>query len=185
MTYQEIEFKYDAKNIQLTDFKEFCEESGAIKKSTFFGSDTFYFNNESPLEFYRYRQNHVEKELTYKRKTDKKNSFVRTELNLQVDGATTQDFIDKFLTIRGFTRGKTIYKTAFVSEHNQYTAAYYICYDVQMNELGRFIEIEVKEGIDSEQDKVALLNIIEKKFKVLGILPKNRLTDSLFEMYGK
>ena len=67
---------------------------------------------------------------------------------------------------------------------------YYIVYDKDMKELGRFIEIEVnKDKVDplnaTKRGAEGTLNYYADKLKELGLTPQNRMKKSLFEMYVK
>ena len=63
---------------------------------------------------------------------------------------------------------------------------YYIVYDENMKEKGRFIEIEVnKDKIKQLSDPFATLKLYEASLLEVGIKPSNRLKRSLFEMFVK
>lgn len=184
--FKEIEFKYKADDISLVAFTNFCErdEHKFILAS---GYDHFYsFKNDSE-SFCRHRVGPDKNELTFKRKTSDKNNFVRTEHNIQLDPRTTMDQIKALCKEFGYTHNTSIYKDCFVYKYPRYTFVYYICYNLDMKELGRFVEIEMEESYPWETEEQALNDMIEleKSFSQFGVSPQSRVKRSLFEMFRK
>lgn len=184
--YLEIEFKYNALDISLDKFKEFCIARGPEVYEVVSGYDHFYSVPNDPNSFYRHRMGANTNQLTFKKKTTQDNSFIRIERNINLSLDTTEESIRGLCKDTGFNYNSSIFKTSFVYTYNWYIMAYYIVYDINMTEIGRFIEIEIREdaGIP-EQDAWNELVIIERVCKSLGLSPKNRIKDSLFEMYRK
>jgi hypothetical protein len=62
---------------------------------------------------------------------------------------------------------------------------YYVVYDQDLVEQGRFIEIEMDEKFEWPSDEQAWNELIqhENKLSKLGILPQARVKRSLFEMF--
>ncbi len=58
-------------------------------------------------------------------------------------------------------------------------------YNLDLVELGRFIEIELNEHIEWESEASArnALDALEKGCYALGLTPLNRVSASLFEMF--
>lgn len=189
MSYTEVEFKYDAKEISIEKFKDLCEGLNPAKVHNQHGRDIFYIHPSQPKVFGRHRTGLEINQLTYKQKLSDWDSIVREEINMDLDESTTKKTVQKFMEAMGYYKGNVIDKVSFVYVYPEYVLAYYICYDYDMNELGRFIEIEVREdqpiGENETKVQVAWLSIVEKLLKPLGITPKNRISKSLFEMFGK
>jgi adenylate cyclase class IV len=180
----EIEQKYNARTITPNKFKESCNGKNPITVITVSGYDTFYSHPTDDKSFFRYRERDSEWELTFKRQLYNGDSVVRIEHNLRLNKSASNYGYD-FCRDMGYEYNFTIFKTAFIYEYLVYIACYYIVYDTNLVELGRFIEIELKENVDwkSESDARAALNNIEKGYKELGINSLNRVKDSLFELF--
>ena len=86
-SFREIEYKYKADNIKLTDFNELMEEWQFIEKLDGVGSWDIYYTKDDEEEdlFIRYRMSPNTPELTKKRKLKKSNNWVRVEVDLPLD----------------------------------------------------------------------------------------------------
>lgn len=183
----EIETKYNAAEIPLTEFKKFCEEREPERYIQASGFDYFYSSPDDPASFCRHRTGADKNEFTYKKKTSDSNNTIRREVNVQMEKgepiATGAALAESF----GYKYNTSIFKTCFVYTYSWYTLVYYICYDSEMKELGRYLEIEMKEdyGWKSEEEAWNQLIIIEKLCKPLGVTPQARIKRSLFELYRK
>lgn len=183
----EIEFKYDAKNIPLTLFQSFCKNREPISSLIVSGHDYFMDNPNEPNSFYRHRVGPVDNQLTFKRKTTNDNSFIREEHNIDLPVTVTQEKIEDLCNIHGYSYNTSIFKNCFIFTYQYYTLVYYICYDLDLVELNRFVEIEMKEDYNwtSEAEAWNELLLLEKMCKPLGITPSNRVNESLYEIYRK
>jgi adenylate cyclase class IV len=169
----------------LTQFMEFCKEHGDHKFIMASGWDHFYANKNDEDAFCRVRVGPDSNQLTFKRKTDDANNYIRTEHN--IDLATTvsvrqaADLAKEF----GYYFKFTLYKNCFVFKYDRYTFVYYIVYDPDLNERGRFVEIEMSESYPWKDDQEAwgALTVLEKIMKPMGILPQGRVKRSLYEMF--
>ncbi len=181
----EIEQKYNASNISPEHFKEFCLSKKPIRMIDIAGYDTFFSHPTDPNSFFRYRETDMEAELTFKRKTQD-NNVIRTEYNLPL-AYSLADKGAAFCKDMGYEFNTTIFKFAFVFEYEMHILCYYTVYDLDLVELGRFIEIELKEHINWESDANALnaLDSLEKGCQSLGLTPLNRVSPSLFEMFRR
>ena len=63
--------------------------------------------------------------------------------------------------------------------------AYYIVYNDNFKEIGRFIEIEADEHHNwkSEEEAIATINSVESQLQSLNLDSSMRLSQSLFEMF--
>lgn len=184
---KEIEFKYDAKNISLFDFIRFCKKTTKTNYLLVEGKDHFYGNDLRPDEFYRHRVGSDMNQMTYKKKLCKENNYIRIEYNLDLDLRVTKGAVEAMIAKYSFRYNTTLIKTAFIFETKKYTAVYYICYNEDREEVGRFIELEMAEKYPwkDERQAMAALKVLEKKFSAIGTNPRARVKDSLWEMYKK
>lgn len=181
----EVEFKYRAEDIQLDKFEAFAKERAPAKVLTASGYDYFYANEKDPGSFARLRSGADMHQLTFKRKTNDANNFVRTEHNIDLARKMTRDQVSALLLEFGYKPDLTIFKNCFVYSYDYYTLVYYVCYDTQMKELGRFIEIEMAEEYpwSNETEAWDSLTALERLCKPLGITPQARVKRSLFELF--
>lgn len=181
----EIETKYKADDISLRDFKKFCASREPLSTMTVSGFDHFYSNKDEPDSFCRHRTGPDKNEFTYKQKTSDVNNTVRKEVNVQMDDRETTYTAAALAESFGYTYDTTIFKTCFIYNFSDHTLVYYICYDTNMKELGRFFEIEAKEDFPwtSEQAAWDAILALERLFKPLGVSPQNRIKRSLYEMF--
>lgn len=181
---KEIEYKYNANSIKLSHFKSVCSQKSPIDVIEVSGADFFYKNTEKPETFYRYRFGPNKSELTFK--VSKNNDNVtRDEFNIEVKDANINT-INAYLKALGYEYSGFIFKNCFIFQFDSYCVVYYICYDQEMQELGRFIEIEMKEDYPwfSVEEAQGLLKMKEMSWKELGIGTLNREKRSLFQMFG-
>lgn len=188
MKFKEVEFKYRADEISLEKFVQFAKQNGPDKYIEASGFDYFYENPKDEAGFYRLRVGHDTYQLTYKQKTTAANNFIRHEDNLNMDRSnTTQPQIEAHIARHGYKHNTTIFKSCFIFKYDLYTLVYYVCYDTDMHELGRFVEIEMSEehAWPSEQEAYNNLLVLEKLFKCIGLVPQARVKKSLYELYKK
>ncbi len=188
MLCKEVEFKYRADSIKLTDFIEFAKSRGPVRYIEASGFDYFYDSPRDETGFYRMRIGPDMFQLTYKRKTTSQNNFVRDEDNLDIQRVTTtKEQVEKHIGRHGYEFNRSIFKSCFVFKYDLYTLVYYVCYDTDMQELGRFIEIEMSEehSWPNEQEAYNNLVVLEKLCKSIGLTPQARVKKSLFELYKK
>lgn len=186
MKFLEIEHKYNASDIPLSVFTKFCKERDPMAYVCASGYDYFFSHKSDANAFCRYRHGADMNQLTFKRKTTEANNRVRTEHNIDLAPNMRRTQIEAFLKEFGYSYNTEIFKSCFVYKYSYYTLVYYICYDADMTELGRFIEIEMSEEKNwSNGEAEAELVILEKLCKPLGILPQARIRRSLFEMFRR
>jgi adenylate cyclase class IV len=187
MKFKEIETKYSAEEISYRDFKQFCQSRKPKNFVLASGYDHFYEKKNDPGSFCRHRVGPDMNQLTFKRKTVDSSNFVRTEHNLNLSPDTSTHQVEALCAEFDYQYNTSIFKTCFVYFYDWYVLSYYLCYDVHMKEVGRFVEIEMKEDHDfgSEENAWSSLLIIEKLCKEIGLNPKSRIKRSLFEIYKK
>lgn len=183
MTNREIEFKYDASEISAYQFMNFCKDKkDFIKQVHVTGTDKFYSSVFNPNSFFRVRNDGTNVELTFKSKIRADNVY-RVEYNLKLfEEGCVHEMIEEST---GFVYNNQIYKVSDVYIFKTYVAAYYIVYNRDYREVGRFVELELNVDFPSydPDDSIKILELIERSFKEMGIKKSNRLSKSLFEMY--
>lgn len=186
--FTELEFKYKADQVKLSDFVTLMNEVGFKVRKDVSSWDYYYTHADNKEEFLRFRDSD-RPELTIKRKVKAANNWERVEVDLPMDpDRVTRPIVDKWVGLEGYEHNFTIYKSCFIFWQETLNMVYYIVYDENMIEKGRFIEIEANKemlpgtGLDYARNRIREL---EEKFKKLGITPQNRLKKSLFEMFVK
>jgi len=186
--FKELEFKYKADQVKLSDFVNLMIEVGYDLRKDVSSWDHYYTHVDSKEEFLRFR-NSDNPELTIKRKVKDANNWERVEVDLPLDKNRVNKYVvDSWVGLEGYKDNFTIYKSCFIFWKPLINMVYYIVYDENMTEKGRFIEIEVNKdkvqgiGVDLAFQQ---LKDMEKKLTALGINPQNRLKKSLFEMFVK
>lgn len=186
MSFSELEYKYRADEVGLTEFRNLMESIGYEKQLDVSSWDTYYTTPDDTDKFQRFR-NGLTPELTKKVKTVDANNWHRVEVDLPLDPSRlTEEIVTKYVSIDGYSENFRVYKTCFIYWLDDINFVYYIVYDKNLRELGRFIEVEVnKECVKVLQDPNSTLNFAENTLKCLNISHKNRLKKSLFELYRK
>lgn len=180
---KEIEFKYNAANIALSDFIE-CFNKNGVNHIVVSGEDHFYSSNQKKATFFRIRQSEGSLELTYKRKLEKDNNDIRIEHNISTSNVS-KEYLEQFIEELGYKYLFNIFKVSYIFDFEHYKTAYYICYDSNMKEIGRFIEIEMKEDYDwkNEEEAWNCLVVTAKVLKPLGLDATTKMKLSLYELY--
>lgn len=180
MKFKEIEFKYDAKNISLSDFTKCIETLNPIRNLIVSSYDDYFINSSG--NFIRYRHNNNNQELTIKRKINECDNMERIEVNMPI---VPQDFntVEAFSNLLGYKHDFRIYKVCNIYWIDRVVFSYYLVFDENMKELNRFIEIEADEEceFENEEEALNLIKLYEEKLTQLNL--GNRLKKSLFEMY--
>ena len=189
MIYKEIEYKYSAQDINMETFDESMSLLSNNVPGVLVSSHDDFFIQESSItigkvDFIRYRYNDYVQELTLKKKTCLKNNTNRVEINLNMN-ETDRDKVGSFLKNIGFNFSFRIYKTSKIYHIDNVIIAYYIVYNDNFKEIGRFIEIEANEhhNWDSEEVAFATINFFESQLQSLNLNSSMRLSQSLFEMF--
>jgi adenylate cyclase class IV len=183
MENKEYEFKYNAETIKLEDFHKTCKILNPIEIKEVSSWDVYYTDKQN--NFIRYRNSLSKPELTIKRKINENNNQDRIEVNIQLKD-NKESTILAFTDLLGYKENFRIYKNCCIYYYDNVDIVYYIVYNENMKEIGRFLEIEFLE--DKAADPKLVFDILkdyEYSISNLGILPQNRLKKSLFEMYRK
>jgi adenylate cyclase class IV len=186
--FKELEFKYKADAVSLVSFVNLMNEVGYKVRKDVSSWDHYYTHADTKEEFLRFRDSD-RPELTIKRKVKSTNNWERVEIDLPLDPTrVNKKTVDSWTSLEGYANNFTIYKSCFIFWQDLINMVYYVVYDEDMKEKGRFIEIEVNkdkvQGIGIET-AFQQLKEMEKKLTALGINPQNRLKKSLFEIFVK
>lgn len=192
--FTELEYKYKAEGVKLEKFQELMSDLQYSKKIETSSWDVYFTDTSKVDWFIRFRKGD-KPELTIKRKVKDSNNWERIEVDLPLDkGSITEETVVKFVGLLGYTENFRIYKSCFIYWLKNVNFVYYTVYDKNMNEKGRFIEVEVNKEcvnfLNSDQNKfgggksaVETLKEAESNLSKLGLSPQNRLKKSLFEMF--
>lgn len=183
--YIELEYKYKAGDVKLNDFIDLIKSLNPIKRMNTSSWD-LYYTTKSLDAFQRFRHSETP-ELTKKVKTQNGNNWKRIEVDLPLDPERiTEDIITKYLELDNYHFNFKVYKTCTIFWLEDVNFVYYVTYDENMNESGRFIEVEVnKNKVANYENPMELINKAEKELSKIGISSQNRLKKSLFEMFVK
>lgn len=187
MELNEIEYKYKADNVKLKDFIAFAESLSPKRSLDAASWDVYYGGNKYklPFLFIRHRKG-SDPELTIKMKTNEKDNIDRFEIDLKL-GKVADIIVSKFCELFGFTEEFRIFKDCTIYWYEKVDLVYYVVYDENKKEKGRYIEIEaIKDAqFQSKQEAIALMQELEKKLSILGITPQNRMRKSQWEINKK
>lgn len=186
--HQELEFKYRADEVSLQAFIALIGNPGLKRRLDISSWDTYYTNADG--NFIRCRHSATSPELTIKRKNNNTNNWDRVEVDLKLapvtDGTNSEEMsydVDRFCDLLGYQKDFKIYKSCFIFWHENVNYVYYIVYDEDMQEQGRFVEVEVTKTEYYESDPQTMLLTAEQHLAQIGLSPRKRLKKSLFEMY--
>lgn len=182
----EIEFKYRADSISLVDFEYFCQKYSTYEKRIVAsGYDDFYSHKTDSDSFIRHRHGADFNQLTLKKKTANRNNFVRVEHNLMIGSDTLPSAVRSLCLDLGYAYNTSIYKNAFVYIYEKHVFCFYVVYDSELKELGRFVEIEMREDYPWESKDQAMDELISLEYaiKSLGITAQARVRKSLYEQF--
>lgn len=180
----EVETKYRADKLKLSDFVELATSLNP-KRYVETGGYDYYFVNKDGTDFCRFRAGD-RYELTTKRKTVGDNNYVREEYNLLIAPGEPLEKVAGFCRSVGYpSLNFKIYKSCFIYYYDTYDLVYYVVFDSDMRELDRFVEIEMLETYPWDNPKQAWAELvkIEESLSCIGISKDSRLNQSLFEMF--
>jgi len=186
--FKELEYKYNAESVRLTDFQRMIDDlkekynyTHMLEASSW---DIYYIREGVDNDFQRFR-NGMTPELTRKFKENENNNWEREEIDLPLDPRrVTEKIVTKYVEKEGYTPKRRIFKSCFIHFFECVNYVYYTVYDEEMNEKGRYIEVEINKDKVNDHS-MDLLKEHEKNLATLKITPQNRLRKSLYEIYIK
>lgn len=186
---KELEFKFDASDIKLTDFIEFANEVQKPTESLYIcGYDHFYSNAKDPNMFIRHRVGDNFNQLTVKRKLADRNNFIRDEINISLGKDVSEANAAALAKSMGYEFNVSIFKTVFVYNYPTHVLSYYVVYDLNLKEMSRFFEIEMSETYDWKNEDAAWEELRSLEYDAglsLGIKPQGRIKRSLYEQFKR
>lgn len=188
MSFEELEYKYRADSIKLIDFKALLRTPAVIKNKLAASWDIYYTQANSEDSFQRFRMDHEKPELTKKVKQADSNNWRRIESDLPLDPArVTEELVAFHVGLDGYKENFRIFKYCDIYFEENLNYVYYTVYNENMQEVGRFIEVEVNKNKVSElADRVdSVLKAGEERLSKLGITPQHRMKKSLYETFRK
>lgn len=181
--FSELEYKYNANNVGLQDFLKLMKSLPVVTELDISSWDVYYTKSED--DFVRFRNSNTP-ELTKKVKTQNSNNWVRVEVDLPLDpNRITEEKVTKYLELEGYKENFRVYKSCFIYWLDDVNYVYYIVYDNNMTEVGRFVEVEVNKKKISTGTEGETLNTFAEHLRKLNLTPQNRMKKSLFELYKK
>lgn len=192
---REIEFKYDADKagVKLSQFDKFAQAMNPESRVEVGSWDIYYSPTKDmglPFEFMRLRLG-TRPQLTIKIKTNVNNNNDRIEVDLPIDPTTPQDEIveigNEFCAQFGFKENFRIMKYCSIYYFEKTDMVYYIVYNEEMKEMGRFIEVEARKDVkfENQDQAVEVVKALESTLSVFGITPQNRNKLSQWERWRK
>jgi len=186
--FKELEYKFSADHVKLTDFVKLMTGMKPNVRKDVSSWDYYYTNATNEDEFMRFRESN-DPELTIKRKVKNSNNWERIECDLPIDNKRIKlSTIETYVGLLGYSENFRIYKTCFIFWFENVNYVYYIVYNENLKELGRFLEVEVNKdrvpvlGLDRAVEE---LKSSAQKLDKFEISLQNRLKKSLFEMFRK
>lgn len=178
---KELEYKYKADDVKIADFRKLMDELGWQSQLDVSSWDVYFVDDQDDDKFIRFR-NGAKPELTRKEKVKSTNNWDRVEIDLPLDKKRLSEaIVEEFVTRGGYKENFRIYKTCFIYFFENVNYVYYIVYDTNMKEQGRFIEVEVNKDKVGETD----LDWHAAQLETLGLTYRNRMKRSLFEMFRR
>jgi adenylate cyclase class IV len=192
--FEELEYKYRADHVRINDFKKLMElvQPKAVYKNPA-SWDVYYMQESDDSSFQRLRKSPDGWELTKKVKTKDSNNWVRLESDLPLDPVKASEKVVSFhVGLDGYKENFRIFKYCDIYVFEEINYVYYIVFDENLKELGRFIEVEVNKpwlyagGVPrTPTEAMEALRKGEILLQQLNISAQNRLKKSLFELFRK
>lgn len=187
----ELEYKYSADKIKLSDFVDFAKNLFPVKSVDVSSWDYYYTpRKKNSVQFMRYRAG-THPELTIKHKLSSNNNNNRIETDIPIDPSadaeSTLAIINAYTDLLGFSLNFKIYKYCRIFYFEKTTLVYYISFNEEMKEVGRYIEVEARKDYPFKNKEIAWKEVkdLEKKLSSLKITEKNRMKKSQFEINKK
>ena len=183
--FTELEYKYNANEIRLDKFRQLIQSLG-VRKHIEIASWDIYYTKPGEVDTFHRLRNGPTPELTKKIKLSSTNNFQRVEIDLPLDPIRMNtETVAKYMELQGYQENFRIFKYCDIYVLDRINYVYYCVYGDNLQELGRFIEVEVNKSEYNEVLAITMIRDGEKKLEQLGLVPQHRLRKSLFELYRK
>jgi adenylate cyclase class IV len=187
--HREMEIKLAADEVDATEFNAFCFAKAPSKYMHVFGPDTYYVQGKNVL---RHRKNgEGAGELTVKRRTSKKSTRDRLEIDLRFSDATTPDDVERFLGATGWKPQFTVVKDCHIFWfEDRVPHMEVVLYDVRAifpngkeTPNRRFIEVEVHKAHSGHLRGLSALKDWERQVRKEFRMGET-MGSSLYELYS-
>lgn len=187
--HRELEIKLDADEVQVEQFKQWCFGRSPSKYLHVIGPDTYYVQGKNVL---RHRQNgEGAGELTVKRRTSKKSTKDRLEIDLRFDQGTSQDDVTRFLVATGWAPQFTVIKDCHIFWfEDRKPGVEVVLYDVRCIYVSgketsprRFAEVEIHKADSNSSRALSTLKEWERDARAVFSFGETQ-SESLFEIYS-
>lgn len=195
LEFEEVEYKFRADGISLSDFRALMLSHPEGQDEDFqldAASWDIYFDRKGEVsQFTRLRLGKTP-ELTKKAKTVNGTNWHRVEIDLPLAGdsdAYLVKTVSRFLELDGYKENFRVYKVCSIYWFTNVNYVYYIVLNKDLEEIGRFIEVEVNKSLDllkitrGDKDRHQVLDEAVEFLSPLGIKKANRMKKSLYELY--
>lgn len=185
--FKEIEFKYNADDLNLEKFIEANDALGKEYKRIDVSSwDVYYTKKGKTDRFVRLRKGDTP-ELTFKLRIAE-NVWEREEVDIKLEHKEDQEEeVTRFCEFVGWKRNFKIHKICVIFDYGDYNTVYYTVQDTNLKEIGRFMELEFNKKKVKEYGEEgafeALKNLEKEVFEKTNISYRNRLKSSLYDMF--
>lgn len=194
--FSEIEVKYDAKNVDVEKFLDWCMSHRPARYERVEGPDVYYEQGDNVVRHRHHAGPDRCGEVTVKKRKGSRSIMDRLEINLRFEAGTGVTAVDAFLQATGWTKAFKLCKDAHIfwfkkgQEH-----ATLVVYsvgketiengEIKLVECRRFVEIEIEasSGLESRAAKDALRRWRKQLLEAFPDLG-DPLNDSLYEIYS-
>lgn len=187
--HSELELKLAADDVDVKIFSRWCFSHEPTKYVHLTSPDTYYTQGDNVL-----RHRHGGKtagELTVKRRTSKRSTRNRLEIDLRFDSQTTHDDVERFLVATGWEPAFNVFKDCHIFWLDEKKPGVEIVlYDVRCifpngkeTSPRRFVEIEIHKADSNHPKALTTLKDWERAARrafALGAVQ----TESLYEIYS-
>lgn len=182
----EYEQKYRVDNILLQDFQILMNTLPDLHEYISGGGWDFYYSKPGTDTFQRLRCDPRFPELTKKIKINGSNQR-RREYDIKLvaeDPSSSPRYIQQYLEEDGYQVNFSIYKAYDIWVFDEVNYVYYVVFDNNLKELGRFVEVELnKKKVKDIVHPLATLHRHAQLLSKIGLTPAFRETRSLWEMW--
>ena len=186
--HRELELKFEADTVDLEVFKKWCFGLEPEEYLHTGGPDVYYSQGPNVL---RHRNNgEGAGELTVKRRTSRKTTTDREEIDLRFAAHVTVEDVEKFLQATGWKPMFTVIKDCHIFAFKETPGVEIVIYDVRCvypngeeTPLRRFAEIEIHKADSNSPHALSTLKEWERSMheEIPGL---TRCSESLYEIYS-
>ena len=185
----EIEDKFNASSISMDQFCSYINNLPVKPNKTIEAKSWDYYfspvDKASKIDFIRYRQGE-KPELTVKFKLEGNGNRIEYDIPLDpsVAESEVEHVVSGFTGLLGFKLNFKIFKFCVINYFDKVCVSYYISFNENLKEVGRYLEVEaIKDAhFDSIREARAEVEKWNKLFEPLGINETLKISQSQFEL---